>query len=273
MFEFVCRPAWRLYKNLFILVWEIAVAILGAWNRGYSWLFRSDFPSCSKSAEMSTLCVLKNVPVFFFKNAETSGQNRIKFNPPPPPPPSPPSLSVSKHRRISIFEGQNTVHVSFTLLDGDWGEGVRGGRGEGWTFMNVFEALLPRLWKKKTTGTFFNTKRVDMPNFSRFGATWKYVRMHLNFASWPVLCEKMFLCWFFHPFTPSTPPPPPPPHRPPPETTIWIHDIWTPCADQQKTAKIIRGHRVERGVDVQAFVSHLFYLLVGKKTTQEHLFT
>ena len=44
--------------------------------------------------------------------------------------------------------------------------------GVGWTFKNVFEALLPHLWKKKP-GTFFNTKRVDMPNFSRFGATWK----------------------------------------------------------------------------------------------------
>ena len=90
---------------------------------------------------MSTLCVLKNVPVgFFFKNAETSGQNCVKFPPPPPP-----SLSISKQRRISIFEGQNTVHVSFTLLVGDWG----GGGGGGATFKNVFEALLPRLWKKK----------------------------------------------------------------------------------------------------------------------------
>ena len=35
---------------------------------------------------MSTLCVLKNVPVgFYFKNAETSGQNCVKFNPPPLP--------------------------------------------------------------------------------------------------------------------------------------------------------------------------------------------
>ena len=73
---------------------------------------------------MSTLFVLKYVPVvFFFKNAETYGQNCVKFNPPP-------SLFVSKQRRISIFEGQNTVHVSFTLLEGDWGGGgVREGRG------------------------------------------------------------------------------------------------------------------------------------------------
>ena len=71
-----------------------------------------------------------------------------------------------------IFEGQNTLHVSFTQLEGDWGGGGGCEKGGGWTFKNVFKALLPRSWKKNT-GTFFNTKRVDMPNFSRFGATWK----------------------------------------------------------------------------------------------------
>ena len=39
---------------------------------------------------MSTLFVLKNVPVFFFKNADNYGQNCVEFNTPPPPP----SLSV-----------------------------------------------------------------------------------------------------------------------------------------------------------------------------------
>ena len=38
--------------------------------------------------------------------------------------------------------------------------------------MNVFEALFSRLLEKDT-GTFFNTKRVGMPNFSGFQATWK----------------------------------------------------------------------------------------------------
>ena len=36
MVEFVCRPGWRLYKNLFILVGETALAVTGVWNRGYS---------------------------------------------------------------------------------------------------------------------------------------------------------------------------------------------------------------------------------------------
>ena len=86
----------------------------------------------------------------FFKNAETYGQNCIKFNPP------------------SLCPFLNNVEFSSLkakTLCMCWGG------GGGWTFKNVFEALLPCLWKK--TGTFFNTKRVDMSNFSRFGATWK----------------------------------------------------------------------------------------------------
>ena len=132
-------------------------------------LFRSDFSSCSEPAEIwhvYSFCVKKCPCVFFFKNAETSGQNCVKFNPPPPPLP----LSVSKQHRISIFEGQKTVHVSFMLMEGDWGGG--GGEcekgGGGMCLKPCFPAC-----GKKNTGTFFNTKRVDMPNFSRFGATWK----------------------------------------------------------------------------------------------------
>ena len=117
---------------------------------------------------MSNLFVLKNVPVvFFFKNAETSGQICVKFNPPPPPPPS---LSVSKQRRISIFEGQNTVHVSFTLVGGRLRGGGGGGGGE--LSRMCLKPCFPACGTKNT-GTFFNTKRVDIPNFSRFGATWK----------------------------------------------------------------------------------------------------
>ena len=92
---------------------------------------------------MSTLFGLKNIPVFFFKNAEKYGQNCIKFNPPPPPPPPPPS--VSKQRRISILESQNTVRVFYAIGGGGGGVGVRERRGVGggWTLKNVFEALFP----------------------------------------------------------------------------------------------------------------------------------
>ena len=49
----------------------------------------------------------------------------------------------------------------------------RGGGGGGWTFKNVFEALFPRLWKRKNAGTFFHRKGISMPNLSGFWATWK----------------------------------------------------------------------------------------------------
>ena len=121
---------------------------------------------------MSTHFVLKNVPVFFFKNAEKYGQNsdKIASNSTPPPP----HLLCPSQRRISILESQNTVRVPFMLLvGGGWcggGEGcggavrggrcggaVRGGRYGGWTLKNVFEPLFSRLWKKMQ-GHFFTEK-------------------------------------------------------------------------------------------------------------------
>ena len=71
---------------------------------------------------MSTLFVLKNVPVVFFSRMQKH-MDKIVSNSTPPP-----SLFVSKQRRISIFEGQNTVYVSFTPLEGDWGGGGGGGK-------------------------------------------------------------------------------------------------------------------------------------------------
>ena len=110
---------------------------------------------------MSTLFVLKKCLL----------KNCVKFNPPP----SPPSMSVSKQHRISIFEGQNTLHVSFTQLEGDLGVcgGGGGSRRAGSERSRMCLKPCFPTRGRKNTGRFFNTKRVDMPNFSRFGVTWK----------------------------------------------------------------------------------------------------
>ena len=55
--------------------------------------------------------------------------------------------------------------------------------------MNVFEALFPRLWKKDT-GTFFDTKRISMANFSGFNLKleeWSNLKNHKigTYASLP----------------------------------------------------------------------------------------
>ena len=95
---------------------------------------------------MSTLFVLKNVPVFFFQECRNIWTKLCQIQPPPPPPP--PSLFVSKQCRISIFEDQNTVHVSFTLLEGDWG---------GWGELSrmCLKPCFPACGKKNT-GTFWH---------------------------------------------------------------------------------------------------------------------
>ena len=125
------------------------------------WLFRSDFPGFSESAEIwqSTLFVLKKVPVVsFFKNAEEYGQNCMKLMPPLP-------LSISKQHRISILESQKTLCMCLLRY---WREvGVaRSAREGGWTFKNVFEALFPPLVEKETQG-HFSQKRSWHAKFQR----------------------------------------------------------------------------------------------------------
>ena len=101
---------------------------------------------------MSTLFVLKNVPVFFFKNAEKYGQNCIKVKPP-----FPLSLSITKQHRISILESQNTARVSFTLLVG--GGDARRGRGGGQVdFQERVWSLVYLLVEKKLQGHFCTEK-------------------------------------------------------------------------------------------------------------------
>ena len=87
---------------------------------GATWEFHSNFPGWSEFSEGGKVW------------------RKLHENPAHPPI----SLSVSKQRRISILESQNTVRVCFMLLGGGW-----------WTFKNMFEALFPQLWKK-TQGHF-----------------------------------------------------------------------------------------------------------------------
>ena len=113
---------------------------------------------------MSTLFVLKNVPVFVFKNAGKCGQNSSNSTPPPPPP-------LSVRLQISIFECQNTVHVSLRYWRetevGGGGRGEGGGgceKGGGLNFQECVWSLASPL-VEKNTGTFFTTKRVRHAKF------------------------------------------------------------------------------------------------------------
>ena len=85
---------------------------------GPKWLFHSDFQSCSESAEIWHVYFfcLKKRPCVFFQEWRKIWTKLHQIQPSP----LPLSLSVSKQRRISIFEGQNTLHVSFTQWEGDW---------------------------------------------------------------------------------------------------------------------------------------------------------
>ena len=133
------------------------------------WLFHSDFPSCSESAEIwhvYSFCVKKCPCVFhFLKNAETPGQICVKYNPPPPPPLCPSPNNVE-------FRSLRTKTLCMCLLhylEGDWGGGgCEKGRGGELSRMCLKPCFLA--CGKKTQGHFFNTKKVDMPNF---WATWK----------------------------------------------------------------------------------------------------
>ena len=154
---------------------ENALAVKGAWNRGYSlalvifiiqvgpnWKAPWKRGICTYSVAifqvawnplkfgMPILFCVKKFPFFFQEGRKI--WTKLHKNPPPPLCPSP---------NIVGFQSWELKHwracVCFTPL-------------EGGAFKSVFEALFPRLWKKK--GHFF-TKSVGMPNFSRFRATWK----------------------------------------------------------------------------------------------------
>ena len=109
------------YNNIVYGLW-INPQLSSSVQASPKWLFRSDFPSCSESAEIwhvYCFCVKKWPCVFIEGRLRGEGGARR------------------------------------------WGGGVN--------FLECVWSLASLLVKKK----IFNTKRVDMPNFSRFGATWK----------------------------------------------------------------------------------------------------
>ena len=96
----------------------------------------------------------------------TSGETRLqtrtwKSTHPSPPPPPPPSSNGVKYTLAQCFSSQRTKSYNV------W----RRTQGEGGAFsLNLVNIFVPS-WKKNRT--FFNTKRISMPNFSGFQATWK----------------------------------------------------------------------------------------------------
>ena len=80
-----------------------------------------------------------------------------------PPPPPPPTNSVKGTCTVFWFSSIEILHCLETDREREG--------GGGWIWRN-FAHIFLHSWKKNT-GTFFSTKRVDMPNFSRFWATSK----------------------------------------------------------------------------------------------------
>ena len=115
---------------------------------------------------MQTLILWQNVP-FFFTSGETRLQTRSTSPSSPPYLTPPPPSSNGVHHTCTM----HSVWLSrIEILHGL--EMDRGGRG-GWIFCAILSIFFCLKWKTIHTGTFFNTKRVNMANFSGFSATWK----------------------------------------------------------------------------------------------------
>ena len=135
---------------------------------GPLWLFHSDFTSSSESAEIwhvYCFCVKKG-PCFFFTSKASNMFSKVQ--PPPPPPPPHPSCNPPPP--------SNSVKDTCTVL---WPSKIEilccletNGEGRGGWISRSFVKICLHSWKNNNTGTFLNTKRVDMPNFSRMWATW-----------------------------------------------------------------------------------------------------
>ena len=113
---------------------------------------------------MSTLFVLKNVPVFFFQECRTIWTKVRQIQPPPPPPP----LSLCPSPNNVGFQSlrAKTLKHCACLLRYWWGggggvregRGVGCGKGGGVTFQERVWSLVPACGQKKLQGHFFTEK-------------------------------------------------------------------------------------------------------------------
>ena len=101
---------------------------------------------------MSTLFVLKNIPVGFFSRMQKHMDKIVSNSIPLPLCSSPNNVEFQPLRAKTLCM---YLLCYWREIEGGGCEKVGGG---GWTFKNVFEALLPRLWKKKTQGHFLTQK-------------------------------------------------------------------------------------------------------------------
>ena len=139
---------------------------------GRMYLFRCDFSSCSGSAEIghaNSFCVKKCPCVFCLHKWGNEASNTLLEAPLPPPPPSSGVIEILQ------------------CLETD----TEGG-GDFCAIWSIFFCLLD-----KKTRTFFNTKRVGMPNFSGFRATWKITTKWLHVLPFHGALQLLLKCTFW----------------------------------------------------------------------------
>ena len=144
----------------------------GSVEGGRMYLFPSDFSSCSESTEIwhaDSFCVKEMSLCFFLPQAGQWGFKLARESQPPPNllpphPPLPPSNDV-KHTHAQCFSSQGSKSYSV------WRR-TQGERGEGGVDLRTIWSIFFSAFIQKRRD-IFDTKRVGMPNFSGFGATWK----------------------------------------------------------------------------------------------------
>ena len=113
-------------------------------------------------------CV-KKCPCFFHKRAN---KKHVGENPPSSSPPTPPPIASSTHAQCFGSQGSKSYVFWIRTEKEEGGGGGGGGGGFGGRVFRAILCIFSCLLEKKTR-TFFNTKRVGMPNLIVFRANWK----------------------------------------------------------------------------------------------------